>query len=215
MDHVSETIAEIIGAIGPAMLALGTTSKPSASADEQLRAIEAVKRLTGDQVIQLNFRSRDQEPRCSDDEPLILDTYVDDQGNEYWIEPHGGTVVQMGPESGRYSPSHTTRSEGGLSVQQLREHAIEIAERQMTGFRQMLSTLHPLEANDRRAVYFFRWEDLSEPLLETELPPFVQVGLYADGKIASFADTLSSYRDGLPPGSDHITDLPNSWSKTH
>ena len=47
------------------------------------------------------------------------------------------------------------------------------------------------EDNRDRQVYFFRWDDFSAPLRESELPPFVQVALYADGQLASYTDTLS------------------------
>jgi len=194
-------------------MALVQPPKPTASPEEQQRAAKAVKQLTGLKRVSLKFRVREQEP-LSDGEPLILDTYVDGKDNEYWIEPNSGTVVQMGPESGRYSPPQQTGPTAAISVRELRDLALQVAGRQVEDFNNILNTLHPLEANDRRAVYFFRWEDLSEPLSETELPPFVQVGLYPDGSLASFADTLSSHRDDLPPNSDHITDLPESWSKS-
>ncbi len=213
MDHISETIAEVIGALGPLMLNASEPPKPQASEEEQMRAADAIKHLTGRKPDKLEFRSRDQEP-LSDGEPLILDTYVDGKGNEYWIEPHSGTVVQMGPETGRYSPPQPAGSADGLTVVELRERATEIAGRQICDFANLINSLHPLEANDRRAVYFFRWEDLSEPLSETELPPFVQVGLYPNGEMASFADTLSSYREDLPKDTDHITNLPESWSRS-
>ena len=203
---------ELLWAVGPALALVQPTSQPTASAEQRVQAAAAVKKLTGRDELELTFRSRDQEP-LSDNEPLILDTYVDQQDTEYWIEPRSGTVVQMGPQSGCYSPPQPTRNAAGPSVADLREKAKEIIERQLPGFASLISTLHPLEANDRRMVYFFRWEDLSEPLSETELPPFVQVGLYANGDLASFADTLSSYRDDLPGGNSCITDLPSSWSK--
>ena len=211
MEHVSDTIVGMLGMVG-SVLATENPPKPTASPDERRRALDAVKKLTGENDVRLEFRSRDQEP-LGEDEPLILDTYVDGKDNEYWIEPHGGSIVQMGPESGRYSPPHTARPEDDRTVADLRTAAIDIVRRQINGFDSMISSLHPLEANDRRAIYFFRWEDLSEPLSESELPPFVQVGLYADGKLASFADTLSSHQNELPPVSDHITDLPESWTK--
>ena len=59
------------------------------------------------------------------------------------------------------------------------------------GFADKKNSLHPLEDNRRGEVYFFRWDDFSGPLSESEMPPFVQVALYADGAIAGYTDTLT------------------------
>ncbi|MBU1029520.1 hypothetical protein KKE28_04945 [Patescibacteria group bacterium] len=211
MNHVSETIAEFIGPIGSVM-ANTELPKPTVSPDEWRRAEQAVKNLTEWNDLQLEFRCRETEP-LENGETLTLDTYVDTKGHEYRIESSTGTIVQMGPESGRYSTSHEIGSESNPAVSELRAKAVEIIQRQIHSFDSILSSLHPLEANDRRRVYFFRWENLSEPLSESKLPPFVQVGLYANGALASFADTLSEYRNNLSAVDSHITDLPASWTK--
>jgi len=122
MEHVSDTIVGMLGMVG-SVLATENPPKPTASPDERRRALDAVKKLTGENDVRLEFRSRDQEP-LGEDEPLILDTYVDGKDNEYWIEPHGGSIVQMGPESGRYSPPHTARPEDDRTVADLRTAAI-------------------------------------------------------------------------------------------
>lgn len=76
-------------------------------------------------------------------------------------------------------------------VSELKQIALKTVEEAIPGFERILSTMHPLEANDRREIYYFRWEDLSEPLSKNILPPFVQIGLFPDGSISSFTDTLT------------------------
>lgn len=61
----------------------------------------------------------------------------------------------------------------------------------MPGFSGRKSSYHPLEDNKDKELYFFRWDDFSQPAKESEMPPFVQVGLDAEGGIVSFTDTLA------------------------
>jgi len=190
---------------------MSRTAGPKPDPDSIRRAEQAVGRLYGCLTKQL--RHTGSETAVFPNQDLTIDAYADDQGNEFWVDPENGTVLQMGPESGHYSPSHATGEENALTVHELRELAIGIVERQMPTFGLLLPIFHPLEANDRRHVYFFRWEDLSGPLPESELPPFVQVGLYADGRLASFADTLSGTCRYLPGYREPILDLPSSWTK--
>lgn len=62
---------------------------------------------------------------------------------------------------------------------------------QLPDFAARRSSLHPLEDHKDRELYFFRWDDFSQPAKESELPPFVQVGIRADGTVVSFTNTLS------------------------
>ncbi|OIO52015.1 hypothetical protein COY93_03000 [Candidatus Uhrbacteria bacterium CG_4_10_14_0_8_um_filter_58_22] len=190
---------------------MSQTVVPKPNPDMIRRAEQSVGRLYG--CLTRHLRHTGSETAVFPNLDLTIDAYADDQGNEFWIDPENGTVLQMGPESGRYSPSHSTGEEDSLTVHELRELAIGIIERQIPTFGLLLPVFHPLEANDRRRIYFFRWEDLSEPLPESELPPFVQVGLYADGRLASFADTLSGTHGCLPGYREPILDLPTSWTK--
>jgi hypothetical protein len=210
MNHVSETIAKLSGMVG-SMISINELPKPTASSDEQHRAKQSIQKLTGWNDIQLKFRFRELESLAGD-ETLTLDNYVDTKGHEYQIEPHSGKVVQMGPESGRYSAPYQIGQESCRAVGELRSLAVQIIQQQVKNFTNIFSSLHPLEANDRRRVYFFRWENLTESLFESEIPPFVQVGLYADGTLASFADTLGAYQDWTVNQS-HLIDLPTSWTK--
>ena len=95
-------------------------------------------------------------------------------------------VTQLGPGM------EATGSHGKLTgkISDLREKAMQIAAAGVKDFESRKSSLHPLEDNRKREVYFFRWDDFSSPVKESELPPFVQVGIYADGKLASYTNTL-------------------------
>jgi len=184
------------------------------NANESLiRATQAAERLMDDRNIRLRFISNEPNPYDEEGERK-MDIFRDERGFEYWLDSDNRTLLQAGLSEDSDSTTHQAGQETRLPVTELRELAIRTAARMINGFEQRLSTLHPLEANDRRRVYFFRWEDLSEPLAETELPPFVQFGLYPDGSIAGYTDTLSV---SLPvtPGdeSENCVYPPQSWTK--
>lgn len=122
-----------------------------------------------------------------------MDIYEDDR-HELWIRPGKvalADLIQLAPSASKPMTAIHVPMELRLLQGQLREKALQTAELLAPGFRERMTGLRPLEANDRREVYYFRWEDLSEPLSETELPPFVQVGLFPDGSVSSFTNTLS------------------------
>ena len=54
--------------------------------------------------------------------------------------------------------------------------------------------MHPLEDNRNREIYFFRFDDSRVKVSESELPPFIQVGLRADGELVSATNTLTDVK---------------------
>jgi len=175
--------------------------------------LDAVRRLHGRKECHLRFISNEPNPYDEDGE-RTMDIYRDADGFEYWFDTVGGTLLQAGLSEDSDPPPQQIGQEARLSVGELRERAVATAERMIPGFAKTLSSLHPLEANDRKTIYFFRWEDLSEPLSETELPPFVQIGLRADGGLAGYTDTLSLKMAVIPSeGASGCTYPPQSWTK--
>jgi hypothetical protein len=100
----------------------------------------------------------------------------------------------MGPASGGDPSPLEDRTAEPLSVHELRDIAVGIAERQRSGFASRMRTLHPLEDNLRKRTYFFRWDDLAVACEEDAVPPFLQVALRPDGSLVSFTDTLGEMR---------------------
>lgn len=152
-------------------------------------ATETVRRIGERPTAVLSCLGPMPNPYLEDER--ILDTYADDAGNEYWFDAQTGTLVQMGPRADSHPPTHAARpATAPLPVKELREKAVALAAALAPRFAERRSSLHPLEDNRRRQTYFFRWDDFSAPLRESELPPFVQVALLADGRLAGFTNTL-------------------------
>lgn len=138
--------------------------------------------LFGD--ISAEYVGTERNPYDEGGESVVLYNY----GRYELRTNESGVLFQVGLRQDE-TPNY---SDVKLLVTELRTKAIEIIGTQIEGFNKILSSLHTLEANDRREVYYFRWEDLSEPLSEDRLPPFVQIGLFPDGSISSYTNTLTS-----------------------
>lgn len=167
----------------------GEVGKPTINGLTIKRAMtpqEQIERLTQKAVSDLKLTSTKKNPYYDKEEQLNI--YQSEAAQiEAWTNARG-ELIQIGPLSGGYERKETEN----MGVAELRNLAVSAAVRMIPDFRERLASLHPLEANDMRSVYFYRFEDLSCELKETELPPFVQLGLYPNGEIASYANTLTT-----------------------
>ncbi|MEY4744887.1 MAG: hypothetical protein RL272_832 [Candidatus Parcubacteria bacterium] len=168
-------------------MADGAAARPPQARE---RAMAAIRAFRADRALGLAYRSTSQNPYSGADDKKI-EIYADNDGNEYWIDPADDVLVQAGPGAGLHTPPRKTRPEARLAVAELRARALEIVQAQMPGFASRKSSFHPLEDNKDKQLYFFRWDDFSQPAKESEMPPFVQVGLDAEGRIVSFTNTLA------------------------
>ncbi len=152
-------------------------------------ALAVIKKIRGAETV-ADYVTSSTNPYRDDDS--LIDIYVDDQGNEYWFDVQTADLVQMGPAAGGHTSPHAARPTGRLPVKELRDRAITLASSLIPDFAVRKSSLHPLEDNRRGVTYFFRWDDFTSPVRESELPPFVQVALYADGSVVGYTNTLRS-----------------------
>ena len=159
--------------------------QPSARA----MAVAAVRAFRKDERLEVSYLSTSPNPYKDGEEKIEI--YADDKGFEYWIDPARDAVVQAGPGAGLHPSPRKARADARLAVPELRARALALLEERLPGFAKRKSSLHPLEDHKDKEIYFFRWDDFSQPAKESEMPPFVQVALYADGALASYTDTLT------------------------
>jgi len=152
-------------------------------------AVANIKKFRGRDDLAVTYQATSANPYR--DDGAVIETYVDNDAYEYWIDPSNDRLVQMGPAARADQAPHKVRPEDRLPVSGLRDQAVRLIETADPGFAARRSSLHPLEDNKGKQVYFFRWDDFSAPVKESEMPPFIQVGLYADGRLASYTDTLN------------------------
>lgn len=147
-----------------------------------------IRKFRQDENMPLTFRATLLNPYKNGDQKIAI--YVDDKGYEYWVDTTDHYLVQVGPGAHLDREAVTVRPESRLAIAELRRRAIALATSEMPEFTTMRAELHPLEDSKNRQIYFFRWDDFRKPVKEVELPPFIQVGIYADGALASFTNTL-------------------------
>lgn len=162
------------------------TARPPQERDAAIAAVRAFRK---NDRLEVSYLSTSPNPYKDGEEKIEI--YADDKGFEYWIDPARDAVVQAGPGAGLHPSPRKARPEARIAVPELRARALSLLEAQLPGFAKRKSSLHPLEDHKDKEIYFFRWDDFSQPAKETEMPPFVQVALYADGELASFTDTLT------------------------
>lgn len=151
-------------------------------------ATAVAERATGRTDLKLTCLGTMPNPYRDDDS--LLDTYADDAGNEYWFCSATGALIQVAPRESPDPKAYAPGPAGVLPVKELRDRAVTAAAALSPNFLERRSSLHPLEDNRRRRIYFFRWDDFSAPLRDSELPPFLQVAMSCDGGLVSFTNTL-------------------------
>ncbi|MDD5251350.1 MAG: hypothetical protein PHT12_01800 [Patescibacteria group bacterium] len=169
--------------------AASTSVETAPNSEQQAAVAAAIASFRGLGSLRLTFCDRSPNP-YADETKSLIDIYVDDKGHEYWFDPTADRLVQVGPHAGRHQKALQVKSADRLPVARLRELALELAGKAVENFQTRRENLHPLEDNRKGQIYFFRWDDFSQPVKESEMPPFLQVALYADGRLASFTDTL-------------------------
>lgn len=151
---------------------------------------KAIEAIMGDRCAGLEWADVSPNPYSSDDADTI-EIFRDARGQEYWVRSSDARLVQVGPHPDIHAnrlqdPCVETRKE----IAELRAIANAIAAKAHQKWEEEKAALHPLEDNRRGRVYFFRHDDFRSPCDERQMPPFLQVALYADGDLAAFTDTL-------------------------
>lgn len=179
MEHLSSALPmRLIAFTDPTLI--GRSSPPPDQAT--LGPMERIRALRSDPALRLSFTAITRDG--------ITDIYADDQGYRYHALRTDGTLVEVDRREGLHSKTRPTEPETRLTVHNLRTIAVALVETQRPTFEVYRSTLHPFEGNRDRELYLFRWEDFSQPLPESSIAPYVEVGLYPDGQLASYVDTL-------------------------
>jgi hypothetical protein len=166
------------------------TNRPDPELREPLSEAAAAARvqaLCGDRDRAVVFLTTVANPFGNGQESI--DIYADNHDYEYWLTAAHGRIIQASPRAGLHQTAHANGQAERRSVKELRDQALTLAEAQRPGFIERLSEYHPYEENRRGNLYLFRWE-LGTPPDSTEIPPFIQVGLFADGTLACFTDAL-------------------------
>lgn len=157
-------------------------------------SVELIRELQCDPELSVWYQSTIRNPYSRNNG--LIDIYVDENEYEYWIDPEKDSLVQTNIAPDKYPKTREVRKKGPRTdVAPLREKALTLLERFVPSFGGRRTRLHPHEGNKDGQVYYFRWDDYSEPLPESKEAPFIQVGLFANGNLESFTNALSDPRE--------------------
>lgn len=126
----------------------------------------------------------------SEDGSAAHDVYEDESGYVFRLDPRDSRVVQVDRYEDRHSKARPAPPDSRRPVADLRRLASAIAAAHAPSYAKDPASFHPMEGNRDRELYVFRWEDCRAPLPESDDPPYIEVGLYADGTLARFTDAL-------------------------
>ncbi len=115
--------------------------------------------------------------------------YVDDTGTRYYIDLKTARLVQIEPNY----PTHPNIPDNEKkSVEELRAIAEQFALANSPHLQELKSILL-YEENGKGDFYFFRWDYRNKDWSGTDwmmMPPFLQVGVLANGDVAIYINTL-------------------------
>lgn len=122
-------------------------------------------------------------------ERASIQCYTDPDGYEFWFD-YERLVLVRAARQGEDTAAHPPRPDVRLPVAELRGRAIDLIERQIPGFRRDMTSYHPYEGNRKKCDYRFRWESHALPLAESDVTPYVEVTLRADGELVEYVNAL-------------------------
>lgn len=149
-------------------------------------AIEKIKSFNRKPNLTVNFLHEAVNPYA--DDLSTMEIYEDENKYEYWIDPKDNKIIQLNL-SVNQSPKEPK------TISELRSIALSVIEKEIIGFSETSDLYDALEDRNNRLVvneFYFRFnnKDSLDSILDTDIPPFVQVGLFSDGSIKSFVNCL-------------------------
>jgi len=113
--------------------------------------------------------------------------YTDDVGTKYWIAIEDSRLAQIEPPFAPEVPAMDVKS-----IDEVRPIAEQFAQDNSPLYMQLKSEVVYEEGN-KGDIYFFTWSYRNKDWTGTDwmmMPPFLQIGLSADGKITTYINTL-------------------------
>lgn len=158
-----------------------TVPVPAPDVDVDLnRATRIIEEFTGEPATQLEFLEEAAMPNA---ELRPGWKFRDATGRLFWLDTVTYSLVQVEP-----TPLLNMATDDVKDLLVLRQIAENIALEHSTRFGDLRANLDYSEGDKLTQYFFFQWEDRSKPW--SIMPPMVQVGLTADGRLHSWLNTL-------------------------
>ncbi len=166
----------------------------SRSPEERTQALNAIHQFAEDSTLEIRYDHTRANPNLSSQQVELYETTQ----AQYLVDSKSNTVRQMITTDPDWVEK---RSEEIKTPKELKSKAFGFLEtrnpcfnsfRDQLAFTAMERAVDEEGVEDEYAVFFYRWEQLPSTveLAPGDLPPFVQVGIGEDGRIASYFDTV-------------------------
>jgi DNA-binding CsgD family transcriptional regulator len=116
--------------------------------------------------------------------------YSDDTGTKYWMAIEDNRLAQIEPPYAPEVPAIEVKS-----IDDVRSIAEQFANNNSPRYAELKSVL-VYEQGNKGDIYFFTWSYRTRDWTGTDwimMPPFLQIGLSADGKITTYINTLDLF----------------------
>jgi len=118
--------------------------------------------------------------------------FVDEAGNRYSVAIDAGRLAGIDPPLG---PHINVPALQVTPIADVREQAEKLAADSSLRFTALKDKLQ-YEESSKEDIYFFRWDYRGKDWTGTSwamMPPFLQIGMSADGKLVTYINTLDLY----------------------
>ncbi len=160
---------------------------PELTKVDQGANIELIRKTLGNPELALTF----QRIQGLANAPWVqAAVYMDEAGAEYWVAIDARRLAGIVPASRVEIPAVDVKSIDAVRL---------IAEKFATETSQRFSELKNellYEEGSKGDIYFFRWDTRNKDWSGTDwarMPPFLQIGMSADGRLVTYIDTLDLY----------------------
>lgn len=168
--------------------------KQTIRSDSEVAIIKSkIRTFRGDSSLEAEYESNFSSP-FNEKRAKRIESYRDQKGFEYWIDPETNSIVQFGP-AGNSNISFDNSAR--LSKSDLKKRAEEYLDKHVADFSEVkkkymeeVGSKGLTNGSGSENSFAFRW---NAPAGNEDMAPFVQVVLSSAGEVMSFTDTRSLY----------------------
>jgi DNA-binding CsgD family transcriptional regulator len=162
---------------------------PQLTMKEQENFMEQIRKTLGDLNLGLTFQGVQNLANAGGIKAAI---FVDEAGNQYSVAIDAGRLAGIDPPLG---PHINVPALEVTPIADLRGQAEKFAADSSLRFTGLKDQLQ-YEESSKGDIYFFRWDYRGKDWAGTSwamMPPFLQIGMSADGKLVTYINTLDLY----------------------
>jgi len=162
---------------------------PQLALIDQNAFMDKIRQTLGDPNLELIFQGISQ---LANAQGIRAATYTDAAGNTYSVAISAKLLVGIDPALTNRVNVPAAEVKSIAEVRPLAEEFASSSSPRFAGLKEDLL----YEESSKRDIYFFRWDYRNKDWSGTPwalMPPFLQVGLSADGKLVTYINTLDLY----------------------